>query len=634
MDASKRYEKFERDFFKEWVHRHPLLGTSLGLHSEYDDKMPDGSLEKELDDLKLLHRTLGELEKFDPKKLSPTLAVSRDVAIRALKNWIFDREELRYWESVPEVPQLLGQSIFQILSRNYAPLGQRMRAIMKRLDKMPKYIDQSRSKLRSPVKLFVEVELETITRLPGFFNLLKDIGREHLPPTPQRDLNRLIDTTQNALERYSDWLIVDVLPDCREEFAIGDEKYKKLLHARGIEGSPGHWINVAESEIGKIREKQKEVARTIKRKVAIEDVRDMLKQQHPENFDGALRFVRDSVGKSRQFTNRSKFVQLPEGEQLFVIETPSYLRHLLPFGGYWPPSRFEAKHEGYYFVTPGDCDSDKLKEHNYGALAAMTVHQGYPGRHVQTGWAIKHPSPLRALFEDPAATGGWGAYCEERAKEMGYDDTPPSRFMQLQSMLLQAVRVLIDVRLATGKMTINQSVEALIDHLAMDRVCAEAETRRYITAPGAPLVHYTGREAIKDLKKWAKDRLGPRFSETFFHTAYLQSGPISVALAKRELDLRIEEELKKPLEKPKEEHHKKEDKKHPPAHPPKLPPRPAPKPPAGKKPLPARPKPRPKPPSRLKAKPRPKPRPAAKSRPKPRPKGARRPARKSSKKRR
>jgi hypothetical protein len=201
-------------------------------------------------------------------------------------------------------------------------------------------------------------------------------------------------------------------------------------------------------------------------------------------------------------------------------------------------------------------------------------------------------------------------------------------------MLLQAVRVLIDVRLATGKMTINQSVEALIDHLAMDRVCAEAETRRYITAPGAPVVHYTGRESIKELKKWAKDRLGPRFTETFFHTAYLQSGPIPVALAKREVDLRIEEELKKPLEKPKEEHHKKEDKRHPPAHPAKtatkLPPKPASKPPAGKKPPKASPKARPKP----KARPRPKPRRGATSRPKPRPPAARRPARKTSKKRR
>jgi uncharacterized protein (DUF885 family) len=240
MDQTKRLEKLEKDFFKDWLHRNPLLGTALGFHDEYDDKMSDGSLDRQLDDIKFLQHTLAEFEKIDAKKLQPLQAVSRDFAIHLLKNWIFDRDVLRFWETQPEAPQVLGHSIFQILSRNYAPLGQRMRAIMKRLEKMPKYIDQSRSRLRTPVKQFVEIELETITRLPGFFNLLKDIGREHLPATPQRDLNRLIDQTQNALERYSDWLIVDVLPDCREEYAIGEDRFKKLLQVRGMDVSPGH----------------------------------------------------------------------------------------------------------------------------------------------------------------------------------------------------------------------------------------------------------------------------------------------------------------------------------------------------------------------------------------------------------
>src|SRR5262245_740145 len=430
MDLAKRFDKLEKDFFKEWVHRHPLLGTALGLHDEFDDKMPDGSLEKELDDRKFLHRMLGEFQKIDPRKLPPARATDRDLALHLIRNWIFDREELGLGEALPEAPQVIGHSIFQILSRNYAPLGQRMRSIMKRLDRMPKYIEQSRSKLRKPVKLFVEIELESITRLPGFFNLIKDIGREHLPITPQRDLNRLIEHVQNVLQKYEDWLIVDVLPDCREEYAIGEDLHRRLLHVRGIEQAPGTLFTAAEEEIERIKERQKEVGRAIKRKVAIEDVRDLIKQQHSENFDGVLRFVRDAAAKTRQFVNRSKFVQLPEGEQVYVIETPSFLRHLLPFGGYWPPSKFEAKHDGYVFVTPGDCDSDKLKEHNYAALSNLAVREGYPGRHVLTSWAIRHASPLRLLYEDPAMVGGWGHYCEERAKEMGFDDTPPSRFMQ------------------------------------------------------------------------------------------------------------------------------------------------------------------------------------------------------------
>ncbi len=553
MDASRKLEKLEKAFAREWIRRHPLLGTALGLHAEYDALMPDGSLDKELEDHRFLHRTLSEIEKIEPGRLPPAKALERDLAVHALKNWIFEREVLRPWETTPEAPRLVGLAIFQILSRNYAPLQQRMRSIMKRLERMPRYVDQSRSKLRAPTKMAVEIELETITRLPGFFNILKDISREHLPATPQRDMHRLIDQAQNSLERYSDWLIVDVLPDCREEYALGEDRFRRLLQVRGIDLSPAQIASAAEADILRLRERQREVAREIRRKLPLEDVRDMLKQQHPENFDGVLRFVRDSVGKSRQFSVRSRFAALPEGEQLYVVETPSFLRHLLPFGGYWPPARHEARLDGYYFVTPGDCDSDKLKEHNYPALAGLTVQQGYPGRHLQMTWATRHPSLLRVFYEDPATAQGWAYYVEEHAKEMGYDDTPPSRFMQLQSSILAAVRALLDVQVSTGRTGFQEAVESLIDHLGMDRVCAEAEVRRYVSFPGAQAAPYWGRDRIRELRRWTRDRMEARFSETFFHTAVLQSGPIPVALLKRELEARIAEELRKAPERPREE---------------------------------------------------------------------------------
>jgi uncharacterized protein (DUF885 family) len=589
MDLARRFEKLEKDFCKEWIHRHPLQGTALGLHDEFDDRMPDGSLEKELDDRKFLHRSLAEFQKFDPRKLAPAQATDRDLAIHAIRNWIFDREELGMAEACPEAPQVIGTAMFQLLSRNYAPLGQRMRSIMKRLEKMPKYIEQSRSKLRRPVKLFLEIELEAITRLPGFFNLIKDIGREHLPATPQRDLNRLIEHVQNVLQKYEDWLIVDVLPDCREDYSIGEELHRRLLHVRGVEQAPGSLLAAAEEDIERIKERQKEVGRAIKRKVALEDIRDLIKQQHPENFDGVLRFVRDAAGKTRQFVNRSKFVQLPEGEQVYVIETPSFLRHLCPFGGYWPPAKFEPKHDGYVFVTPGDCDSDKLKEHNYAALSTLAIREGYPGRHVMTSWAIRHPSPLRALYEDPATAGGWGQYCEERAKEMGFDDTPPSRFMQMQSGVLSAVRVVLEHKLAAGKLSAPQAVESLIDYLGMDRICAEAEARRYVTQPGVASTHYWGKARIRELKRWTKDRMEGRYAETFFHTTLLASGPIPFPLLRRELDRKIAEELRRPPDHGRDEHRKE------PAHAPVAPKKARPSKPAPKKVAPKATKPRPKP---------------------------------------
>jgi hypothetical protein len=165
---------------------------------------------------------------------------------------------------------------------------------------------------------------------------------------------------------------------------------------------------------------------------------------------------------------------------------------------------------------------------------------------------------LRLIYEDPASAGGWAHFCEERAKEMGHDDTPPSRFMQMQSMILASVRVMIDAKISTGKMTYQQSIETLIDYLGMDRVCAEAETRRFVVQPGVPTLHWWGREKMRELRKWAKDRMEARFSDTFFNVNILHAGVLPPPLLKRELEFKIGEELRRPPE----EHHKKDDKKH------------------------------------------------------------------------
>ena len=163
-----KFDALEKEFFNTLTKRDPILSSSLGLH-QYDDKMPDGSVEKELEDIHILNKYLREFSKINIKKLSPHRVIDLELAIHTIKIWLFEKEEIRYWESSPEAPELIGISIFQVLSRNYAPLTQRLKSIHKRLEQIPHYIKKSREKLRSPIKQFVEDELETITRLPGFF---------------------------------------------------------------------------------------------------------------------------------------------------------------------------------------------------------------------------------------------------------------------------------------------------------------------------------------------------------------------------------------------------------------------------------------------------------------------------------
>ena len=548
MNAVKKFEALEKEFFQGWVKRNPLLGTDLGFHSDYDHQIPDMTYEKLQDDMRFLRHAQADFEKIDARKLPKPRQVDHDLAIHTISLWRFEMEELRLWERVPVVPKLIGDSLFQLLSRNYVPLKKRLRSIRKRLDLLPRAIEEARSLLRDPRKIYVENELETITRIPGFFHSLKDVARNAMGLTPYTQLCEQVEAVHTAMEKYSDWLIVDVLSDCPDDFQMREAQYRKLLQMRGIPESPATLLRWGERETTRLRQKLKEQARQVKRKVALEDAREILRKQHPDHFDAVLRFTRDSIQKARQFVVRSGFAPIPPEENLYVIETPSYLRHFEPLGAYYPPAPFEEKNDGYLCMTPGDCDSNRLKEHNFASLSNRSAGYGYPGHHLRSAWAVRNPSLLRTFASAPETTEGWAAYCEERVKELGYNDGVPGRFTLNLDQLWHAIQVVLDIKLHTNRISIPRAVEMLIDETGMDRVSCEAEVRRYILTPGQPLSRMYGKERIRELRTWARGKMKSRFNDSFFHKEFLQAGALPIPILKKDLEWRIEEELKKPRE--------------------------------------------------------------------------------------
>ena len=487
MDIERRFEKLEKEFFNGWVKCHPLLSSHLGLHGPVDSKLPDPSVGKIQDDVKFLKRARADFAKLDPKKLSSGRAVDLKLAIQQIDLKLLELEDLRLWAKVPCAPMVIGESVFQLLSRNYMPLKKRLSCIMDRLALMPRFIKQSQDLLREPVKAYMEGEIETITRLPGFFHNLKDIARNALSPGLFNKLCNLVEEVHNALEDYTNWMIIDIFADCGNERPVDPQLYYRLLKMRGITESATSMLSRAEKDVERLKERMREVGRKIRRKTSLEDIRDLVRQQHHEHFDGAARFLREGIQKTRQFVTRADFVPMPAEESLVVTETPSYLRHVLPLGGYFGPGYFEEKNEGFLFLTPGDCDSDRMKEHNYPSLVGRTLYEGFPGRHLQAAWQMTHSSLVRQLVSASESTSGWGHYCEERIREMGYEEGLPNQFMAYNDLLWRAVQTILDIRLQTGKITISKAVEMLIDDVGLDRVSSEAEVRRYLVTPGEPL---------------------------------------------------------------------------------------------------------------------------------------------------
>src|ERR671919_1716303 len=104
---------------------------------------------------------------------------------------------------------------------------------------------------------------------------------------------------------------------------------------------------------------------------------------------------------AREFVKEKQLVSFPPREELRVVATPEFRRHEIPFAAYLSPSPRDADQIGYYYVTPAP-DEDLLREHNWTGLENTSVHESYPGHHLQFSVAnsLATASTLPRLMND------------------------------------------------------------------------------------------------------------------------------------------------------------------------------------------------------------------------------------------
>jgi uncharacterized protein (DUF885 family) len=99
----------------------------------------------------------------------------------------------------------------------------------------------------------------------------------------------------------------------------------------------------------------------------------------------------------------------------------------------------------------------------------------------------------------------------------------------------RAARIVLDVRMHRGEVSIEQATDFLIQHTGFERPNALAEARRYTYTPSYNLSYLLGKVLILKLRDEEKARLGSAFSLRDFHDALLRGGSLPVSFHRREL---------------------------------------------------------------------------------------------------
>jgi uncharacterized protein (DUF885 family) len=528
------FTDFCADFFRRYFDLHPTEAIYYGIEG-YDHLLNDYSDETYREEKAFVQESLKKLRQVSVKGLTKDETI--DYALLegrlTIENYEFNKEDYRFkW---PELP-LPIQHIYILTVR---PTKDVIGNILSRLEKTPKSISQGISNLRrpetNPPRLWTEMAIEATQGATSFLDGLPEIPkvREELKDAVR--FKEAIETTKGAINDFKEFLKRDLLPRSRGSYAVGEEHYHLLLKKR-------HFLNhdaqsllaLGESLFEKTKKELAALADEISPRKGIDEITLRIQENHP-TADQLLSAYQQAMEAAHNFVREKELISFPPREQLRVVPTPEFQRHEIPFAAYLSPSPKDPEQTGYYYVTPAS-EEELLREHNWTGLENTSVHESYPGHHLQFTIANSIPQAAtlpRLMNESSVFYEGWALYCEQLMQEEGFLKTKEHRFVMLKDRLWRALRIIIDVKTQSGKMSYDEAADLMVRELHFPRVQACADLNWYSQSPSVPMGYALGWSIINRLREQEKNRLGTRFNLREFHDRLLSAGSISLPLVEK-----------------------------------------------------------------------------------------------------
>jgi hypothetical protein len=511
MDAE--FEALIQKAFDSFMAFRPDFATVFGLH-QYDTKLPSGTKDGQLTILRTFSEYLHAFQSIDAEALSPSNQIDQSLMIAVLQHQLYQEGEIRNWEKDPDCAETIGFSLVPLFSREFAPFETRLQSITARLEKSPQFIKEFKSRIKTPVPLWKDMAKESCAMLPLFFQTISYTAAQKGLDTTE--LDEASAKTADALTQYTDWL--DTL-QCGGEPVVGKEQFEGLLRARKLGLTADDILKIGEQYLYKEEKNLTMLASAIDPSLPVEKVVSNIRRDHPPTFADTLKEYEKAITSVRTLVKEKGFAAVPEGERLIVQETPIFLRHIVPIAA---------------FVTP--VEGDALAEHNYTSIINTSVHEAYPGHHLQAIWTNKNSSLARILSQAPEFTEGWAHYCEERIRDYGLTDTKV-QCIQTVDIIFRAVRVIIDVNLHCGAMSFDEAVSFLESKTGIEHPTAVAEVKRYTKTPTYPLSYLLGKHLLLQLQKEVQNHMKGEYSEKVFHNTLLKAGSVPFTCLREELHL-------------------------------------------------------------------------------------------------
>ena len=536
------YEAVAEEYIKGYLASRPLEAVALGFH-EYDGKISDYSRLALDAELTRLRRFDDRLKKFDLDKLGQRQSIDLRILQASIKRQIFERHDLSMFERNPIVyARAADLNIY--IKRNFAALEDRVHSIVLIESQIPNVLIAAKTNL-NPVlpKPYVELAIQIARGSADFMrtNLeeaIKDVKDDRIK-AEFHDANR---KASAALIDYAGWLEREKLPKASADYAVGEEKYRRMLaDTELVDLAPAQLLELG---MAKLKEEQDAFAAAAKiidpDKPAI-DVYKAIQSEHPAP-DKLLPDIAKNLDQIRKYIIAHKLVTIPSEVKAQVKETPQY-RRATSFASMDTPGPFEKRaSEAFYYVTPPENDWPEkqkvewLTSFNNYTSDIVSIHEAYPGHYVQfLRLNASSASKVEKIFGSYAFVEGWAHYCEKMMIDEGFgaaaDQNKPEevkraakyRMAQADEALLRLCRLCVSIKMHTENMNVDEATKFFQDNCYYEEKPARAEAMRGTFDPGY-LSYTLGKLEILKLRADYQAQQGNEFSLQKFHNELLNHG--------------------------------------------------------------------------------------------------------------
>jgi uncharacterized protein (DUF885 family) len=524
------FEKIARDYVEGFLTAHPEYATELGDH-RFDAQLSDYSLETRNRLLARAKQIRDELDQFsDFSQLTGANRVDVRILRDNIDNEIFELEELREPDWNPLVyNQSLANSLYLIVARDFDSPEKRIPNLGKRMEAIPRVIDQAKANLQHPPRVHTETAIE---QTQGAINLVREGLSPVLDRAPQmkKDLAPLQEKTAKALEDYKKWLQDDLLKRSDGNFRIGGDKFrKKLRFALASDLSMEEIMKRAQADLQRTQIAIYETAVPLykkyfpkadqgalgdKKKVTA-DVLSKLAEQHPDD-NTIVGYGQKIVGEATDFVKSHGLVTVPN-IPLEVIVMPEFKRgQAIAYCDAAGPLEKNGKTFFAVAPTPNDWSKERkesfFREYNNYMVRDLTVHEAMPGHYLQLAHAneFRAPTLVRAIFQSGTFVEGWAVYCEQMMAEQGYGG-PEVKMQQLKMRLRAICNTILDQSIHAGNMTEQQALDLMMKEGYQQEGEAVAKWKRARLTSSQLSTYFVGVSEHLDLREAAKQKLGKDF---------------------------------------------------------------------------------------------------------------------------